>query len=118
MLKKSKRPSNRSTDRKRWQREMIALYGYGEPCEICGSREFSFNAHRLKKELIQTRDEYVHGRAHLCGFHHTALDEAKTDHTHERMFVTINRLMMARSMFIDSPEANEMQRRADAFGIT
>jgi len=106
--------SNRSKNRQAWQREMLALYGYGKPCAICGSTLNSFNAHRLKKTRIVSKDEYVHGRVPLCGFHHTALDEATGDNVHEMMFLTISNLM---EIVVESPEADEMWERVERLGL-
>jgi len=106
--------SNRSKSRASWQKEMIATYGYGKPCAICGSTLNSFNAHRLKKTRIVSEQEYIHGRVHLCGFHHTALDEATGDNVHELMFLTITNLM---EIVIESPEAREMWERVDRLGL-
>jgi len=106
--------SSRSKERASYQREMIETYGCGKPCAICSSTEHSFNAHRLKKRFIQTHEEYVHGRAPLCGECHRALDEATGEYPHERMFITISKLM---DVEIDSPEAREMWERIERLGL-
>ena len=110
----SRGKSNRAVSRQSWQREMIKLYGYGKPCAICGSTQNSFNAHRLKKTRIISKDEYVHGRVHLCGEHHRGLDEATGDNVHERMFLTISNLM---EIVVESPEADEMWERIERLGL-
>lgn len=90
--------SNRSKERASWQREMMETYGPGERCEVegCSDTFGVANAHRLKKTKITTREEYVHGRAHLCGRHHRALDEATGPDVHKRMYDFITDLIERR----------------------
>lgn len=91
--------SNRSKERAKWQRELIQIYGYGEFCEWLGGCSNTFgiaNAHRLKKTKITTREEYVHGRAHLCQMHHQSLDEATGEDVHARMYDVITQIIRER----------------------
>ena len=104
--------SERGKRRAAWQRKMLKIYGPGERCQSCGTTEQPIdNAHRLKKTKIVSEDEYVHGRAHLCRREHTALDEARGEHTHERMFIFITGLMSRSGVEIDTPEGQEMRDR-------
>lgn len=108
------RKSTRSKNRAGWQRKMLKLYGHGERCQSCGTTSgYIDNAHRLKKTKIISEDEWVHGRIHLCRREHIALDEARGEHTHERMFIFITRIMLRNKVVISTPEGREMEARIE-----
>jgi hypothetical protein len=93
--------SVRAANRRAWQAEMIAKWGYGEYCEWpggCSDRFGIANAHRLKKTKITTREEWVDGRAHLCQKHHDFAEMGDKDNkgTHERMWNIITAIIERR----------------------
>ena len=84
---------------------MLAKYADVDYCEWfegCSERWPLDNAHRLKKDLITTRLEYVDGRAKLCRGHHNfaELGDKQNPASHERMWELVNRCMEFYGRFI------------------
>lgn len=108
----------RSLRRQAWQAEMMETYPVC-PCEWPGCREVGIdNAHRLKKDKIRTREEYVHGRARLCRSHHNALDEATGPWPHELMYLAITAIMTKNGRHWVTTESIEMDALIERLGVS
>lgn len=93
--------SNRSKARASHQAKMMRTYKHETACawRNCTDLMGLAHAHRLKKRLILTEEEWVHGQVKLCLRHHVYAEHGDRKHkgTHRRMYRLITLLMRKQS---------------------
>lgn len=93
--------SNRAKRRASWQAKMVRTYAHETRCvwRDCSDPLGLAHAHRLKKRLILTEEEWVHGQVKLCLRHHLHVEHGDRKHkgTHRRMYRLVTLLMRKQS---------------------